>query len=185
MEKLKPLEEISSPDRRNRFFVYRDRNGGFLKPTLELVHSKISAVCLNSSVPEEIRNHFAQAQNLALYSWFHYQFHVTAEFMSMITIEFALKAKLGKKSSFKHLIEQAVEQGLIKDEGFRHLDSSANRKCSYSESLIEVLPYLRNSYAHGSQDIHNDSITPLMIAADFINQLFPEEAANNSFKADA
>lgn len=181
MEKLKSLEEITNPDPRTNYFLFRNEDGGLSKPTLELVHSKISATQLNQTVPEDIRSHFAQAQNLALYSWFNYQFHVTAEFMSMVTIEFALKAKLKKKSSFRHLISEAVETGLITDRGFSFLNHSSPSSSSYSHVLIEVLPELRNSYAHGSHGIHNDSISPLVIAADFINQLFPDGAANNSF----
>lgn len=174
MEKLKLFEEITSQDPRTNYFVFRNSDGGLSKTTLEIFHSKISAIRLNEAVPEDVRNHFAQAQNLALYSWFHYQFHVTADFMSMVTIEFALKARLKKKSSFKHLITLAVESGLVTDKGFSHLDQSISRSPSYSESLIEILPDLRNSYAHGSYSIHNDSITPILIAADFINQLFLE-----------
>lgn len=181
METLKAHNEITEPDERNSFFV--DEN---LRPlTLERIHNEVSKITLNISVPDEIRNHFAQALNLAVYSWFHYQFHVTADFMCMVSVEYALKVKSKKKSSFKQLIALAVNEGWITDDGFGVARRRKSSERSYVQTLVEVLPALRNNYAHGSTTLHNDSLGSLGIAADFINQLFPAEPANLSLYATA
>lgn len=173
METLKPLLEVNHPDGRNNLFVIIEKNGNTKPLTLDIMHENIASISLNDSVPQEIISHFAQAKNLALYSWFHYQFHVTADFMSMVTIEYALKIRLNNSSSFKNLIKIAEAEGLISDKYFSNAKANHNDN-GYSKSLIDILPDMRNDYAHGSTTLHNDSLTPLKIAAEFINQLFPE-----------
>lgn len=185
MESLKQLSELTEPDIRNLYFVVTDEASWARRLTLEDIHKEVSAIVLSESVPADIRSHFAQAQNLATYSWFHYPFNVTAQFMGFISVELALKQRFGKRDSFKNLIRKAVEGGLIQDEGFaisRHREVSSRR---YVETLIEVMPDLRNELAHGSSMLHNNSVASLRICADFINQLFhpkPEDVAENGKK---
>lgn len=178
MESLKLLDEITLPDSRNLAFALVDHHGNQRPIDLEYRHRVASAITLNSSVPEAIRDHFAQALNLHVYSWFHYQFHVTSEFMSMVTVEYALREKFKPESrvTFKQLIERAVREGLIQDEGFAIARGEPVSDKRYVEMLVNVLPGIRNDYAHGTYMLHNQSITSLQIAADFINQLFPHES---------
>ena len=173
METLKKLENVAAPDKRNLYFVVKDSENNVTQLSLEHIHSIVDSIQLHEGVPEEIRSHFSQAQNLAIYSWFHYPFHVTAQFMGFVTVEFALKDKTGKKSNFKNLIKEAVDQGWIKDEGFSVSKIRKEPKdTSYVEILIELMPKLRNELAHGSSMIHNDSSSSLLICAEFINQLY-------------
>lgn len=173
MESLKPLDEITEPDIRNAFFAVTDNSTFTRKLTLNDIHEAVSAITLSESVPEEIRSHFAQALNLAVYSWFHYPFNVTSQFMGFVTVEFALKKRLNSKKSFKYLIRRAVNEGLVRDEGFTVTAHREPSEKTYVETLIEVMPELRNSLAHGSNMLHNNSLSSLRICADFINQLFP------------
>lgn len=172
MESLKSLQEVMEPDERNTYFVVTDYSARTRKMTLEDIYEGVSAISLSESVPEDIRTHFAQAQNLAIYSWFYYPFNVTAQFMGFVSVEFALKSRLGKRDSFKNLIQKAVKAGLIKDAGFAIAHHREDSSQSYVETLIEVMPNLRNKLAHGSNMLHNNAVASLRICADFINQLF-------------
>ncbi len=173
MESLKPLLEITEPDIRNTYFVVTNTSARAQKLPLAGIHEVANDISLIATVPEDIRSHFTQAQNLAVYSWFHYPFNVTAQFMAFVSVEFALKSRFNSDATFKHLIRRAVDEGLIKDEGFAIADHRSLSKTSYVETLVDVMPKLRNELAHGSTMLHNNSLASLRICADFINQLFP------------
>jgi len=66
MESLKPLSDVTEPDIRNTYFVVTDSTALARKLTLADIHNIVSKITLNDAVPEEIRSHFAQAQNLAV-----------------------------------------------------------------------------------------------------------------------
>lgn len=70
-------------------------------------------------MPVEIRSHFAQAINLAVYSWFYYPFNVTAHFMGLVSVVFALKVKTESRKPFRKLLREAVDAGWITDDGFK------------------------------------------------------------------
>ncbi len=173
METLKDRHQLELPDQRNLYFVVCESGGKARRLSLDDIYSEVSRIQLHDGVPECIRSHFAQAQNLAVYSWHYYPFNVTAQFMGFVSVEFALRKKTGKKSNFQNLIREAVEKGWIADEGFtmaRHREGTLEK--SYVETLIEVIPTLRNELAHGSGMLHNNSLSSLLICAEFINQLF-------------
>jgi hypothetical protein len=172
METLKNFAEITEPDERNRHFDVVDGKGVARKLTLQDIHQSVSSISLHDSVPEDIRSHFAQAQNLAVYSWFQYQFNVTAQLMGFVTVEYALKRKTGTKANFKRLIEQAIAEGWIQDDGFSIAKLRENPEGSYVEVLARVMPSLRNDLAHGTEMLHNNALSSLRICAEFINQLF-------------
>jgi hypothetical protein len=79
VESLKSLSELTEPDVRNLYFIVTDEVSRASRLTLEEIHQEVSAIILYESIPPNIRSHFAQAQNLAVYSWFHYPFNVTAQ----------------------------------------------------------------------------------------------------------
>ena len=93
--------------------------------------------------------------------------------MGFVSVEYALQLKSGKKdSSFKHLIQLAVKEGWIQDDGFSIAKLREDNGRSYVETLIEVMPSLRNRLAHGSNMLHNNALASLRICAELINQLF-------------
>lgn len=175
MEALKQLKKITTPDERNLYFLVTESGGHARRLTLEDIHEHVSSIQLNPEVPDSIKSHFAQAQNLAVYSWYYYPFNVTSQFMGFVSVEYALKLKLGKDSSFKHLIKLAVKKGLIKDSGFSIDKLREENGRSYVETLTEIMPSLRNTLAHGSSMLHNNALSSLRICAEFINQLFKKE----------
>lgn len=194
MEELKKFEEVTLPDERQKAFVLVDRASGQYRPlTLRDVYQNASDIKLHDGVPEVIRTHFATAQNLLVYSWFFYPFNVTAQFLAYVTVEFALKERFKprKKTSFRELVKLAIEQGLVKDEGFSHirerseLDEYIEQEVgiesqdikSYTETLIKAMPYLRNELAHGSRMLHPNGASLVRICAEFINQLFSEKSS--------
>lgn len=187
MEELKRGDAILEPDERQAFFSMVDPATGTSRPlTLSDLHTIAASITLHDGVPEPIRNHFATATNLLVYAWFYYPFNVTARFLSMVSIEAALRERFTDSSTpLKYLVQRAVNEGLIKDEGFSHSESlhamsasetSENARGSpakrYVDTLVEVLPRLRNDLAHGAHMIHPNSARSVQVAADFINQLF-------------
>ena len=172
MESIKPLDEILKPDFRTAIRQVSFPGKPSRPIDLEDIHSWISAITLNKNVPDDVRTQFVQAQNLAIYAWFCYQFHTTSELAAFAAVEMALKRKYDSKANLAHLIKRAAQDGLISDQGFsvgRNREPDGRR---YVDILSEVIPTLRNDLAHGSTTIHPFSYTSLNTCADFINQVF-------------
>ena len=176
MESIKLLNEILKPDFRNAIRQVRFPGRPSRPIDLEDIHSLISEIILNENVPDDVRTQFVQAQNLAIYAWFCYQFHTTSELAAFAAVEMALKRKYNSKASLAQLIKRAAQDGLIADHGFsvgRNREPDGRR---YVDILSEVIPTLRNDLAHGSTTMHPFSYTSLHICADFINQVFSAAA---------
>jgi hypothetical protein len=190
VEQLKPFNELTEPDERQRFFARFDPSvGDFRSLRPEDTYARIEDVHLHEGVPEAVRSHFATAQNLIAYSWFYYPFNVTAELLAYISVEFALKLRYpdNERALFKKLLRRAVEDGTVKSSGFSVVQAK-ERECQersvfieegesvadYAATLVEAIPYLRNSLAHGSSTLHMHGASTLRTCAEFINQLFPE-----------
>lgn len=187
MEYLKAFEEIMRPDPRQENFVRVNMVTGTHRPiTLEDFHSTAKSIELRDSVPEDVRSHFSAATNLLVYSWFHYPFNVTAQFLAFVTVERALRERyqITGHQSFKSLVKRAVNDGLVRDEGFSHVKQAAEEFSEwngmnesvtpYVNTLIDVMPSLRNQLAHGSTMLHMSGAQSVRICAEFINQLYPE-----------
>ena len=98
MERLKSLSEVCEPDIRYRGRVDLDTTTGVVSETaIESIYSLIQPITLGAAVPDEIRNHFETAKNLALYSWFVYSFNVVAAMHAFASLEMALRIKSGDK----------------------------------------------------------------------------------------
>jgi hypothetical protein len=182
MNRLKPCSELAIPDSR--------WNGRPIAAIYEIA----SSIRLHPGVPEPVHTHFAAAQNLLAYSWFHYPFNVTAQFMAYVSVEAALKLRYAEqaKSSFRALVKRAIREGTVTDTGFTHVrqrieqtetEEATDRRWLARESmqvkpyvdvLTETMPGLRNSFAHGEYMLHNHGAFHVRICAEFINQLFTE-----------
>lgn len=189
MEELKKLEEVLEPDKRQKHFAVINWEDGEHRPlTLEDIYQSAASIKLHDGVPEEIRSHFATAQNLLVYSWFFYPFNVTAEFLAFVTLEHALRNRFKpkKETSLKELVKRAVTEGLVRDEGFSHIqdrveldtpfdegfETFPQQVKKYVEILTESIPFLRNELAHGSPMLHPGGAFSVRLCAEFINQLF-------------
>ena len=162
MELLKPLSEVCEPDIRYRGRVDLDEVTGMVsETTIESIYSLIQPITLGSKVPDEIRNHFETAKNLALYSWFVYSFNVVAAMHAFASLEMALRIKSGdKKTRFKALLDKAFNN--------RKLTGGVGPPVDLSVALSRM----RNDLAHGSRTLHGQGIGVLQKCGDLINELF-------------
>ena len=166
---------------------------------MEAIYERAASIKLHAGVPERLHHHFAAAQNLLAYSWFFYPFNVTAQFLGYVSVEAALKLRYpnAKNPSFRKLVERAVRDGLVSDTGFSHIRELMEWKKQeevlerpwpvgqteqvkpYVKVLMETMPGLRNSMAHGEYMLHNHGALHVRICAEFINQLFAEPMPND------
>lgn len=130
-EKLRPTEFVFQPDPRNACFVKFHPDSGVVENLrLDDHYSSIAILSLNTTVPEPIAQQFETTKNLYLYSWFVYRFYSVAEQHSLSCLELALRERLkteidsgfinsrGGRPTLRPLLKYAVEQGLIRNEGF-------------------------------------------------------------------
>jgi hypothetical protein len=177
MEKFKSLEELTEMDEKHRLM-------GLVCgsiPSLEGMHKFLSKEVLNEETPDEIKGQFNVAKNMALYSYYFYALAPEVHLKTYSIIEHALRVKTNpqKPMMLKALINHAVAQRWISDSGFRHIKtpSPVNEWC---KSMVETIPSLRNSKAHGSTILVGDCLHHISSCADFINQLFPcKQKLNN------
>ncbi|MCI0662553.1 MAG: hypothetical protein L0220_15915 [Acidobacteria bacterium] len=201
MEDLKHIDDVCKPDIRQQYLFILDEDLGQVRPMkVEDYHKAASRIRLHDGVPEDVRNHFATAQNLVVYSWFYYPFNVSAELQALASVEFALKIKAnaripleGSPPGLKKLLERAIKEGWISDDNFSEIHAMKTQTSgklsfktldgelveSYCHMLKETLPKLRNILAHGESILHGQGATYVWICAEIINQLF-ENCANNS-----
>jgi len=196
-EDFRSLETVMKPDpRMEGFSIFDEIENGFRTITISDQFNSLENLKLHNAVPEHIRIHFATAKNLLLYSWYVYRFIPVAEMHAYSTVEMALKDISGKKRcGLRKLLEHAVENKLISDKGFRiHRELELRNKRGiaaireiegpddtpeeekerrkYVEILLEVMPKLRNAYAHGSKTIHPNGFLTLEICSEKLNQLY-------------
>ena len=150
-------------------------------------HDIAKRLVLHRGVPQEIRDHFENARNLLVFSYYYYPFHSMAQFFAFISVEAALRIKSRQsEASFKEMFAEAVKEKWICDEGFtlggprKSLADSQPR--SYCDILSESIPDLRNMFAHGEPLRINNGATTMQICAELINQLFPESTEVTSRK---
>jgi len=168
MEEFIKLDEVSEPDKRHG--LIGQVTG--CPYTLEILHSEIEPIVLNDNVPDDVISQFNVTKNLAIYTWFSYSLAPVMDLKTYVDMEHALRLKFDdEKTAFRNLIEKAVNQELIMDHGFRHIDFGEDIQ-EYSRRLIRTLPNLRNEAAHGSTNLDFNIVLSLGICADFINQLF-------------
>lgn len=183
MEEFKSLEELTEMDEKHKLM------GAICGsvPSLEKMHKYLSQELLNDEVPDEIKGQFNVAKNMALYSYYFYALSPEVHLKTYTIIEHALRLKVNpkKRMMFKALINHAVLQRWINDSGFRHIENPSPNN-EWCKSMVEVMPSLRNSKAHGSSMLIGDCLHHISSCADFVNQLFPaSKTRNNSSKKDA
>jgi len=191
VEELKPLADLAEPDERQRFFVVRETAESLPRRIgLPDIYALAEQARLHRGVPEDIRSHFAMAQNLLAYSWFCYPFNVAAELHAYISVEFALKTRFPEAAtkSFSKLLALAVGKGLLRTEGFTYGQHPTQQPYppelapptdirtvrDYVADVAEAVRVLRNSLAHGAPTLHMKGGAVLLVCSEIINQLFPE-----------
>jgi hypothetical protein len=189
MEELKSFDEIHERDPRHHNFVVPAED--FRKISLIDIYRNVADIKLHEGVPEKVRSHFEMARNLLVYSWFHYPFHMAAWLYALISVEYALRERIGRNDmKFKDMLKRAVKEKLIKVKGFSHIQTRIKNIKelgeeffgpiegamfkNYCDSLCESIPLFRNEMAHGSTMLFPGTSHQVRICAEFINQLFEE-----------
>lgn len=93
---LRRFEEILDPDAQWKIIKVLDPVSG-KERSLEIadLHRVVAEMNYANGVPDDVRRYFAVAQNLFIYSWFHYDFLTVVELQCWTGVELALKRKLG------------------------------------------------------------------------------------------
>ncbi len=170
MEELKTISQLTKIDERH--IEYGQVFGCMID--LELLHNLVSDLTLHDGVPEEIRDQFTIIRNMALYTYYLYTLATVVTLKTYILIEHALKLRfVPKKPSFKHMLQHAVDNKWVINEGFRHIKNSDNNN-DFCKELVELLPKFRNDAAHGSSSLDIGCVKDIEICADFINQLYDQ-----------
>ncbi|MHB1142254.1 MAG: hypothetical protein ACYC1T_10935 [Sulfuricaulis sp.] len=182
MEEFKSLEEVTTVDVRNTFFVLRNRVTGEARPQeLKDHYESVSRFTLNRTVPEKVQSRFNTAKNILLYTWFVYDFYPVAELQALSALEFALRERIGEESleilkkqkkplGMRTFIEHAVENKWIKNEDFGayHRAPMERAKKNY---LIQKIAEM-NAKGLDTIEIDYDEIqTPVENTTDYLGVL--------------
>ena len=176
MEELKAFSTLLEPDERWAHFVLRDPSTNEMRRvSLTDRYASIAEITVSPAAPEEVRSQFNIALMLGAYAWLYYPFHQVAELKAFSTMEMALRLRFAEaKGGLKRLLSIAVEQRVIVDHGFSHIEADDDVPTRYSEKLPSLVSLLRNDLAHGSHMLHPGSLFTLRNCAEIINQLFRE-----------
>jgi len=129
-------------------------------PSLATHHAAVSAIQISSTVPEPVAIQFEMARNLYLYAWYVYRFYMPAMAQALAALEFGLRERLritlpekyqGKKLMLKRLLRMAVDQGLVRNEGFRRWHHAAQvnaRERRSTEALKAMIDSKLDSVAY-------------------------------------
>ncbi len=123
---LRTPETVCKPDRRSPTTnILTDQ-----PLTVAYQHEVIADISLHERVPDDIRIQFETTKNLYLYAWFVYRFYPVAKHHAYTCLELALRERFEaellaggeRKRQFgpglKRLVEYAVKNGYVKNEGF-------------------------------------------------------------------
>ena len=111
MEELKSLDEVTTVDRRNTYFVLRNRVTGETRPQeLKGHYESVDGFVLSETAPEKVQSHFNTAKNVLLYTWFAYGLFPVAELQALNALELALKERIGE-DGLKTLKKQLKKTG--------------------------------------------------------------------------
>lgn len=112
-DSMKPLNQITEPDERQKFFAI----------SLDDLYEELRGTTIGSGAPSRVRELFNTARDLSLYSWFVYDFHPIAELIGFLALEAALRARAEKekpalaKKKLRAIMNHAVTEGWITEEG--------------------------------------------------------------------
>lgn len=133
-DSLRSMEAVHQPDVRTASFGFPN------PPTLADQHARIAPVCLVPEVPEKVAIAFETARNLYVYAWHVFRFYPVAQMQALATLEMGLRARLPsrlpepyqwqkqKEPMLHGMLGYAIDQGLLKNEGFSRWHTAAENK---------------------------------------------------------
>lgn len=164
-ERLRLPSLMSEPDPRSAMSADQ------MARSLAIHHAKIAAIQLNANVPEPIAIQFETAKNLYLYAWHVYRFYMVALTQALTALEFGLRERLPhrlpepyqslrqKKPMLFGMLGYAVDEGLVRNEGFRRWHEAAALQAR-ERRRREVLKFMLD---HGLEFMESEEIEPLEI----------------------
>jgi hypothetical protein len=188
VDAIKPLDQLLTQDSRMEAVWVNHKTGERTPFTLADHHAGVAAETLHNAVPGHIREHFATAQNLLLYSWFVYRFISVAQLHLYSCLEFAIRDKLGlddeeKPPALRRLFALAKERELFRGATFRDRHLATHPRLKSGEPtmddgdwflwlIADYIAYFRNTLAHGSITLMPDGGRALRLVADAVNHLY-------------
>lgn len=116
-------------------------------PSLADHHRDIEAIQLTVGVPEAVSIQFETARNLYLYAWHVYRFFPVAQSQALFSLELGLRMRLPdrlpepyqrswhKQPMLAGLLAYAIDQRLIRNEGFRRWHQVAQDRARQRRSM--------------------------------------------------
>lgn len=161
-ESLRSPDSASSPD---------PRVAGMWCPTLVEHHARIAAITLHADVPEKIAIQFETARNLYLYAWHVYRFYMVSKAHALSTLEYGLRSALPTRLPEPYqkkwhrtpmlagLLGFAIDQGMVRNEGFRRWHQAATLSARERRSMAAFRKMLDEQL----ESIEIDESEPLVI----------------------
>jgi hypothetical protein len=143
-ELLRSPEQMREPDARAPKLAFPNMDA------LTVHHANIARIKVSEQVPEDVAIQFETARNLYLYAWHVYRFYMVAELQALVTLEFGLRKRLPERLPAKYqrphnktpmlagLLAYAMDQGLIRNEGFGRWHEAAARQARQRRSMEAI-----------------------------------------------
>ncbi|EHR71004.1 hypothetical protein BurJ1DRAFT_2164 [Burkholderiales bacterium JOSHI_001] len=143
-EALREPATAMAPDPRTGMFA------GQAALSLAAHHADIARVQLSPAVPEPIAIQYETARNLYLYAWHVYRFYMVAATQALTTLEFGLRERLPaqlpkpyqrtgqRKPMLAGMLRYAIDQGLVRNDGFRRWHETAAHRARERRSLEAI-----------------------------------------------
>ncbi|MHA7146945.1 hypothetical protein ACX83H_30005 [Burkholderia pseudomallei] len=140
-ESLRSPDTAAEPDPRTPMMA------GSPLESLVTHHRDIEAIQLTADVPEPVAIQFETARNLYLYAWHVYRFFPVAQSQALFALEFGLRVRLPGRLPEPYqrprqpqpmlagLLGYAIDQGLIRNEGFRRWHRAAEDRARERRSM--------------------------------------------------
>lgn len=147
---LNPAEALRDPDTAMAPDPRTDMFAGQAAQSLAAHHADIATVQISPAVPEPIAIQFETARNLYLYAWHVYRFYMVAATQALTTLEFGLRERLPsrlpepyqwpkqKQPMLAGMLRYAIDQGLIRNDGFRRWHHAADQRARERRSLEAI-----------------------------------------------
>jgi sensor histidine kinase YesM len=96
MEALKPIDDFSCPDIRNKGLIKITSKGKSPVTYIDF-YRDVMNYNLSSSVPKEIRSYYEMIKNVYVHGWYYYPLFTLSLFLSLTVIEMALREYFKKE----------------------------------------------------------------------------------------
>ncbi len=168
---FKKLDEMNVPVERCTVYSRYDELG-LRDDTLPDHHADIAKFQLSAEVPKDVVIQYETAKNIYLYAWYVYRFYPVAEQQALSCLEMGLRNRLpnslppgygrndkpNSRPTMAPLLRYAIDQGLIKNEGFTRWHRLVRQRAQ-QRILFEQIEEMQMTDATG-QEINIDEIVP-------------------------